>query len=221
MALVGFNYECECTSNREQSTTLFSFSPQVFSITWPKKNKNTYFLFQTIILSMNMHVSFFWTPKTRTQRWPTAWITWQRKVRDCCYWSPWETQFFQPAADLWPMYSWTIKCFSVVSLWNISCLVVLSILHYLPGTHCGFGKPNQFQKLSNIFIISSLTTRFTKLQISMRPLSLKSGDGSGKFCQWSSDNTICWMLNNGTNTRKLTIANLSKLKEGLRWFGSS
>ncbi len=43
MALVGFNYECECTSNREQSTTLFSFSPQVFSITWPKKTKTNIF----------------------------------------------------------------------------------------------------------------------------------------------------------------------------------
>lgn len=93
MTLVGFSYEYECTSNWEQSMTLFSLSPQVFAITWPpkKKTKNKSLLFQTIILSTNMHVSSFWTPKTRTQRWPTAWTTWQRKVSDCCYWSPWET----------------------------------------------------------------------------------------------------------------------------------
>lgn len=39
------------------------------------------FLLQTIILSTNTLVFSSWTRKTRMQQWPTAWITWQRKVR--------------------------------------------------------------------------------------------------------------------------------------------
>ncbi len=191
MALVGFNYECECTSNREQSTTLFSFSPQVFSITWPKKNKNKYFLFQTIILLMNMHVSFFWTPKTKTQRWPTAWITWQRKVRCLLLLISMRNNFFnlllisdlcnheQLRVSLWYLYE-------IYHFWLFCPSYIIYQVHTAV-----LANQIKCKKLSKIFITSSLTARFTKLKISMRPLSLKSGDGSGKFCQWSSDNTIC------------------------------
>lgn len=45
MTLVGFSYEYECTSNWEQSMTLFSLSPQVFAITWPPKKKQKTSLF--------------------------------------------------------------------------------------------------------------------------------------------------------------------------------
>ncbi len=188
MALVGFNYECECTSNREQSTTLFSFSPQVFSITWPKKNKNKYFLFQTIILLMNMHVSFFWTPKTKRSGGQQHELHDKERWGACCYWSPWETIFNlllisdlcnheQLRVSLWYLYE-------IYHFWLFCPSYIIYQVHTAV-----LANQIKCKKLSKIFITSSLTARFTKLKISMRPLSLKG------WREWKVLSVIFWQYN--------------------------
>ncbi len=191
MALVGFNYECECTSNREQVQPYFHFLPKCFPSPDLKKNKNKYLFSRQSFIDEYARFLFLDTKDknaavANSMNYMTkkgevlAAIDLHEKhnssnlmlISDLC-------NHEQLRVSLWYLYE-------IYHFWLFCPSYIIYQVHTAV-----LANQIKCKKLSKIFIISSLTARFTKLKISMRPLSLKSGDGSGKFCQWSSDNTIC------------------------------